>query len=496
MPAAGPGSPASGSLPCQRRGPSPADRRLGIVAERRGQRALIAGLGLEAGDRRAAAMVERPRKRVMLGPRRRQGRARRRKLALRRVARFGRRRAALARPRPGALRPRPAPRAAGLGLRFRRRRCARSCSRAVAERLRAARRAAARSCSVRPSWARAASSAASATRRSARIAACRASSSASAASASRDAASRGAELGRDPRRHALRHPRAAARSPRVPPRTGRWRRRHRSSAPPRARCRRPATRRAGRARPAGERPCRAAPARSPADGASSWPCSRSSVERGAPLGQRFVGLLLRGLRLGDRLLDALDLARPPRALPPSRPRRARFGLAPARVEQPRLDAADLVGQLAIAFRRPRLAPKLRRALLLVAENFAEPGEIGFGRAKLLLGVLAPRVESRNARRFLEQQPAFDRLGGNDRADLALADQRRRMRAGRGVGEQQRDVLGADVAAVDPIGRAGAALDPPRDLAFAARRRRRPRRARAGSKPRRNRAAAGSRCRRR
>ena len=45
----------------------------------------------------------------------------------------------------------------------------------------------------------------------------------------------------------------------------------------------------------------------------------------------------------------------------------------------------------------------------------------------------------------------------------------RMGAGRGVGEQQGDVLLADVAAVDPIGRAGAALDPPGDLDLAHRR---------------------------
>ena len=93
-------------------------------------------------------------------------------------------------------------------------------------------------------------------------------------------------------------------------------------------------------------------------------------------------------------------------------------------------------------------------------------------------------------------PALDRLGGDDGADLALADQRRRVGAGRGIGEQQGDVLGADVAAVDPIGRAGAALDPPGDFAFAARRPRRLRRARAGSRLRRSRAAGGMRCRRR
>ncbi|KIU01477.1 hypothetical protein QU38_01415, partial [Staphylococcus aureus] len=38
-----------------------------------------------------------------------------------------------------------------------------------------------------------------------------------------------------------------------------------------------------------------------------------------------------------------------------------------------------------------------------------------------------------------------------------------MRPRRRIGEEQGDVLGADVAAVDPIGRAGAALDPADDF---------------------------------
>ena len=112
------------------------------------------------------------------------------------------------------------------------------------------------------------------------------------------------------------------------------------------------------------------------------------------------------------------------------------------MKQPRLDAADLVGQLAVAFGRASLPAQLRGALLLVAQDFGEPGEVGFGRAQLLLGVLAPRVEPGNARRLFQQQASLDRLGGNHRADLALADERGRMCAGRSIGEQQGHVLGA------------------------------------------------------
>ena len=200
-----------------------------------------------------------------------------------------------------------------------------------------------------------------------------------------------------------------------------------------------------------------------------------------------VGPVVRRLRFGDRLVDSLDLFGRGLGFRGRRLRRA-LGLDPARVEQPRFDRADLVGQLAIAFGGARLAPQLRGALLLVAEDFAEPREIGFGRAQLLLGILAPRVKPGNARRLLEQQPPLDRLGGDDRADLALADERRRVGAGRRIGEQQGDVLGADVAAVDPIGGAGAALDPPGDLAFAGAALVACDRARAGSRLRRSRAA--------
>src|SRR3546814_20727262 len=52
-------------------------------------------------------------------------------------------------------------------------------------------------------------------------------------------------------------------------------------------------------------------------------------------------------------------------------------------------------------------------------------------------------------------------------DLALADERGAVRAGRGVGEDQRDVLRAHVAAVGAIGAARAALDAADDLEIVA-----------------------------
>ena len=77
------------------------------------------------------------------------------------------------------------------------------------------------------------------------------------------------------------------------------------------------------------------------------------------------------------------------------------------------------------------------------------------------------MEPGDPRGFLQHHPPFGGLGGDDRGDPALADQRGRMRAGGGIGEDQRHVLGAHVAAVDAVGAARAALDPADDLEFLA-----------------------------
>ena len=90
--------------------------------------------------------------------------------------------------------------------------------------------------------------------------------------------------------------------------------------------------------------------------------------------QRFRRLVVRCLGFDDRPRDPLDLlGRSSRFR--SRRLRGLFGLRPARVDQPRLDQPDLVSQLAVAFGSARLAPKLRRALLLVRQDFRQAGEI-------------------------------------------------------------------------------------------------------------------------
>ena len=216
----------------------------------------------------------------------------------------------------------------------------------------------------------------------------------------------------------------------------------------------------------------------PADGVAPRPRARELMsqfvtrfarfgERRTLARERFIGGTLRRLRFGDSSLDRCYFLGRGIGLG-GRGLGGALGLAPADMQQASLDRANLLRKFAIALSGAGLAAERHGALFLVAEDFAEPNEIGLGRAELLLGILAPRMQPRNSRRLLQQHAPLDRLGGDDRTDFALADQRRRMSAGRGIGEQQRDILLADVAPIDTIGRAGAALDAAGNFALIAR----------------------------
>lgn len=183
---------------------------------------------------------------------------------------------------------------------------------------------------------------------------------------------------------------------------------------------------------------------------------------GAEPADRFRGRHLRGFRLG-LCRTALGDQRfgLGRILASALRRRRR--IAPAREDHPSLGDADAIGKLAVALGLPRLALERGGTLLLLADQFVEAGEVGLGRAEFLLGVAAADMEAGDPRRFLQHRAALAGLGGDDRTDSPLADQSRRVRAGRGVGEGQRHVLGAHVAAIDAIGGSGTAFDAADDL---------------------------------
>ena len=136
---------------------------------------------------------------------------------------------------------------------------------------------------------------------------------------------------------------------------------------------------------------------------------------------------------------------------------------PAQMEQQRLGAAHLAGNIAIAHRLAGLGfqrSNLRREL---ADDVFDPGQIVLGGLEPKLRFVAPRMQAGNAGGFFQHAAALVGPRLDDLADAALMDQRRRARAGRGVGEQDGDVAGAHFAAVDAEGRALLAHDAARAL---------------------------------
>src|SRR5690606_4903694 len=99
----------------------------------------------------------------------------------------------------------------------------------------------------------------------------------------------------------------------------------------------------------------------------------------------------------------------------------------------------------------------------LAENVGDARQIGLGSLQPKLGLVPAAVQPRDAGGVLENAAALLRLGVDDLADLPLTDERGRAGAGGGVLEQDLDVAGPHLAAVDAIGGASVTLDPPRDL---------------------------------
>ena len=189
------------------------------------------------------------------------------------------------------------------------------------------------------------------------------------------------------------------------------------------------------------------------------------------VGQRITGC---GERFGGAVLGALGGFR--RSLRFTNPRLRRLGfapgclrsggrIAPAGEHQPGLGQLDPVGQDLVAFCRAGLPPQRRYLGIEPGHDVLQPGEVDLGCAQLLFGVLAADVQPGNACCLFKHHPPFGRLGRDDRSDPALADQRRRVRPGSRIGKDQRDILGAHIAPVDPVSAACPAFDPANDFQF-------------------------------
>ncbi len=139
------------------------------------------------------------------------------------------------------------------------------------------------------------------------------------------------------------------------------------------------------------------------------------------------------------------------------------GGEPAQMEQHRLGAAHLAGNVAVAHRLACLGLERRDLRGDLVDDILDALQIVLGCPQPQLGLVAARVQAGNAGRLFEHAAALLGLGLDDLADAALMHQRRRARAGRGVGEHHADVARAHLAAVEAVDRALLALDAPRDF---------------------------------
>ena len=201
---------------------------------------------------------------------------------------------------------------------------------------------------------------------------------------------------------------------------------------------------------------------------------RLAGERDAVEGRAAPGLLLaQGWQGGGRQrLQARGLSLSAGALsdfdqvgvePPARLGERRLVVAPGDETGERLLAADGRGELAVAVRLAGLTLEAVDLGVDLLQHILDAGEIVVRPFQPKLGFVAARMEAGDAGGLLQNEPPRLRPRRNDLADLSLAHQRGRARAGRGVGEQELDVARPDFLAVDAVGRAEVALDAPRDL---------------------------------
>ena len=141
----------------------------------------------------------------------------------------------------------------------------------------------------------------------------------------------------------------------------------------------------------------------------------------------------------------------------------RLGRAPAQMQQQRFVAAHLAGNVAVAHRLPRLGLERGDLRGELSDDVLDAQQVLLGRLEPQFRLVASGVQPGNAGRLFEHAPALVGPRLDDLADAALMHQRRRARAGRGVGEQRGDVAGAHLAAVDAEHRALLARDAARDL---------------------------------
>ena len=128
-----------------------------------------------------------------------------------------------------------------------------------------------------------------------------------------------------------------------------------------------------------------------------------------------------------------------------------------------LGHAQRLADLAVAGSLPGLPGQSGDLFRQRAEHVIHPRQVRLGRRQSQLRLVPPGVKPRNPCGFFQDAASGTRLGRDQFGDLALPHQCRRMRPGRGIGEQHLHVPRPHLLAVGAKGRSGIAGDPAHDL---------------------------------
>jgi len=190
-----------------------------------------------------------------------------------------------------------------------------------------------------------------------------------------------------------------------------------------------------------------------------------SLQRLLALARRVGELLLRPTPLGEHCLEPLLGVRAGRrrsmapllhlAQPLLQPRDVELGDA-------RAQPCDLAGELLRALGGGRLQGERTEALLDLLLEVARPLDLDGDARELQLGAVTPRLEAAEAGGLLDERAALVGLGGEDRLDLALADDRVHPLPEAEVGQQLDEVEAPDGRAVDEVLALAPAMQPARD----------------------------------
>ena len=129
---------------------------------------------------------------------------------------------------------------------------------------------------------------------------------------------------------------------------------------------------------------------------------------------------------------------------------------------PRAQAGDLPPELLRTLGRGRLQGQGPQALRHLGLEVARALDLLPDARELQLRAMAPALEAAEPCRVLDEGTALGGARGQDRLDLALADDRARARAEPDVGEQLDHVQPAHLGAVDEVLALAAAVQPPHD----------------------------------